>query len=176
MPDWYYEARDLADMLDSKKYPDGQPCGEAFWEAFLPHKSVEKRSVAYNAIFHALLEEDGPHLAEKGVRKFYEYRDTYEEALDFMAYASTVHGRRRFFVTEKGCMGWAPIHTCSGDLVCIILGAETPFVLRRHGMEQSIGNQNTPRFYSLVGECFVYGMMYGEMIDSSDEIEEFTLC
>jgi len=64
--------------------------------------------------------------------------------------------RRKFFLSKSGFMGLSPIATCKGDVICIILGGVTPFVLRpaSHGR------------YQLVGECYVHGIMDGEsMVD-----------
>ena len=46
-----------------------------------------------------------------------------------------------------------------GDMVCIILGARTPFLLRPD--TKSMGDQSGES-WKLVGPCFVYGLMYGE--------------
>jgi hypothetical protein len=42
-----------------------------------------------------------------------------------------VEGLRRFFVTSNGLMGMAPPHVQEGDLACVLLGAQVPFLLRR---------------------------------------------
>jgi len=58
---------------------------------------------------------------------------------------------RRFLCTKDRRIGLAPITACEGDLVCLVLGGEVPFVLRRSDDE-----------YELVGECYVHGLMDGE--------------
>ncbi len=65
-----------------------------------------------------------------------------------------VRGRRHFYVTSNGLMGMAPPHVQEGDLACVLLGAQVPFLLRR-------GNG----FYTLVGEVYIsHGYMYGEQL------------
>jgi hypothetical protein len=58
--------------------------------------------------------------------------------------ASTTHanaaGDRKFAVTNNGHMALVPGEMEPGDKVCIVLGAEMPFVLRRH---RKLGPDNT---------------------------------
>jgi hypothetical protein len=62
---------------------------------------------------------------------------------------------RRFVHTGKGTMGLT--HQCSrrGDIICILFGGRTPFVLRP---------TLKPHCYTFLGECFVPGIMDGEAI------------
>jgi hypothetical protein len=60
--------------------------------------------------------------------------------------------RRRFCITSEGRYAWVPELAECGDEVCIVSGARIPFVVRR-----CQGN------YRLVGECWVQGIMEGEM-------------
>jgi len=55
---------------------------------------------------------------------------------------------RSFLRTKDRRIGLAPLTAREGDLVCLVLGAEVPFVLRRSNDE-----------YELVGECYVHGLM-----------------
>ena len=67
---------------------------------------------------------------------------------------------RAMFVTSKGFIGLAPWNAQQGDVISVLLGGCTPFILRQiPGTEQ----------YSLVGEAYVYGIMGGELF--SGEIE-----
>ena len=60
---------------------------------------------------------------------------------------------RRFMATIGNRIGLCPPHSKQGDLICILLGARSPFVLRRI--------PNTENF-QLIGQCYVDGLMYGE--------------
>jgi hypothetical protein len=62
---------------------------------------------------------------------------------------------RRVCVTRKGYVGLVPPLTMIGDVIVIIVGAQTPFVLRAAG---------TKRSKQLVGECYVHGVMDGEAL------------
>lgn len=70
-----------------------------------------------------------------------------------------------FFITNDGYMGLAPPGTLAGDQVCVLLGCEVPLVIRRHEGQ-----------YLLVGSCYVYRMMHGEILeDSKLQIQEIAL-
>lgn len=85
---------------------------------------------------------------------------------------------RRFAITQTGRIGLVPAHTKRGDVVCILFGAQTPLVLRpesRQGNEVTITAPfsqsdcaGAPR-YQLVGECYIHGVMRGEMSETLDE-------
>jgi len=62
---------------------------------------------------------------------------------------------RRLLVTKRGYVGLAPWNAEVGDVVAVLHGGDTPFLLRP-GSE--------PGVYSFVGEAFVYGIMAGEAL------------
>jgi hypothetical protein len=63
--------------------------------------------------------------------------------------------RRVFGITQKGRMGIFPEGAAKGDVVCVIMGARTPFEIRPEA-------GGTFRF---VGEAYVHGLMHGEVFD-----------
>ncbi|KAF2140908.1 uncharacterized protein K452DRAFT_319202 [Aplosporella prunicola CBS 121167] len=70
--------------------------------------------------------------------------------------AQRVCSRRLLFRTETGLFGIAPVDTRKDDVVCVLLGGPTPYILRREGPES--------KYFALVGECYVYGMMNGQAL------------
>jgi hypothetical protein len=60
---------------------------------------------------------------------------------------------RRLCRTNSGYIGLVPGYAQEGDEVCVVSGARVPFVLRAQGT-----------FYSLIGECYVHGIMDGEAL------------
>ncbi len=92
---------------------------------------------------------------------------------------------RTCFVTETGLVGVGPAHTRAGDVVCVFLGGGVPFVLRRldggevgqrEEDEGEMSKQKGKRDeYRLVGECFVYRIMFGEAVRSEAEVERFCI-
>jgi hypothetical protein len=59
--------------------------------------------------------------------------------------------RRRLFHTPDGYLGLGPPELLPGDLVCVLCGCSIPLLLRR-----------VDSHYTLVGHCFVLGLMDGE--------------
>lgn len=70
---------------------------------------------------------------------------------------------RKFVITERGCMGFAQPGTRVGDGVCILHGCSVPLIVRPDEGE-----------YVIVGDCYLRGMMQGEMV-SRQEDGEFPL-
>ena len=107
-------------------------------------------------------------------------------------------GHRCFAVTERGRMALVPPLSKPGDLICIFKGAQTPMLLRKsilggendvrsrldHGMWQKWFDEMHPfpsimaaappsasvlaEKFDLVGECYVHGIMLGEMLSGVD--------
>ncbi len=67
--------------------------------------------------------------------------------------------RRRLGVTTQQYLGLFPRGTKAGDHVCVLIGACVPFVIRWHESKDA---------YQLIGECYVHGIMDGEVDDMKD--------
>lgn len=68
---------------------------------------------------------------------------------------------RRFFTTPGGLMGQAPERAKKGDHVCVLYGSEVPILIR-----PSAGG------FEVVGECYVSGIMNGEVLQSPNGREQ----
>ena len=66
---------------------------------------------------------------------------------------------RTFISTSQGMVGLSPEESQTDDLVCIIIGNETPVVLRSCG----------EGVYTWVGECYIHGIMDGEYMELSKQ-------
>ncbi|KAF2832516.1 hypothetical protein CC86DRAFT_280695 [Ophiobolus disseminans] len=69
-------------------------------------------------------------------------------------------GRKSFFTTQSGFAGTCIPATHKGDTIAIIFGSPAPFVLRPIA---SIEGKEPA--YTLVGTCYLGGIMNGEMVD-----------
>ncbi|KAK5684820.1 hypothetical protein LTS10_002895 [Elasticomyces elasticus] len=78
------------------------------------------------------------------------------------AFASTAVGRK-FAITEDRRMALVPRETLRGDIVCVFVGMEVPYLLRQ------MPTTSTRREFQLVGECYVHGIMDGEAFESGVE-------
>ena len=79
----------------------------------------------------------------------------YETAVRFSA------SQKRFFVDEGGWIGLAPSGALEGDEICLFLGAQVPFVVRKRGDGK----------YRFIGECYVHGIMDGELMEAATDGE-----
>ncbi|KAH7327435.1 heterokaryon incompatibility protein-domain-containing protein [Rhexocercosporidium sp. MPI-PUGE-AT-0058] len=84
--------------------------------------------------------------------------------------------RNRFlFVTDNGMMGLGPCCATPGDRICLLRGCRVPFLLRK---DWKIFRRNLKGAYKLVGECYLYGAMNGELatrVASSQDLTVFSL-
>lgn len=74
--------------------------------------------------------------------------------------------RMCFTTTERrGLYVLAQTAVKEGDVLCVLFGGTTPYILRRRGST-----------WLLVGECFAHGMMYGEGIEMLErgEVQEMS--
>lgn len=78
----------------------------------------------------------------------------------FLEAASNACSGRRIFRTRKGCLGLGPAALCQGDFVAVLLSGRLPFVLRRFEDHEK-----------LVGECYVLGLMQGEIFRDADDCD-----
>ncbi|KAI1384273.1 heterokaryon incompatibility protein-domain-containing protein [Hypoxylon trugodes] len=67
---------------------------------------------------------------------------------------------RLAFKTSGGFIGFGPDDMEPGDKVVLIAGADVPFILRRRGDH-----------FAMVGECYVQGLMHGELFQQYPEFE-----
>ncbi|KAK5119094.1 hypothetical protein LTR62_000305 [Meristemomyces frigidus] len=67
---------------------------------------------------------------------------------------------RRLLITDRGSLGLGPPIMRSGDIAVILYGASVPFVLR------PCSDVNHETSYKLVGECYVYGVMFGQAVEA----------
>ncbi|KAF2117512.1 heterokaryon incompatibility protein-domain-containing protein [Lophiotrema nucula] len=71
---------------------------------------------------------------------------------------------RQYFCTSTGHLGLGPLGMRVGDLVCTIIDADVPFIIRAK-KGQSVGwfRKRRMTHYKFVGECYVHGIMDGEI-------------
>jgi hypothetical protein len=78
---------------------------------------------------------------------------------------------RKFFRTKGGYMGLGPKGMRVGDIVFVLDGGNTPFLLRPKG-QRIIPEQDARDIYELVGDCYVHGIMDGEAVGDTTKIED----
>lgn len=91
-------------------------------------------------------------------------KDTWDEAWTFNGPFSDAMEARVIFTTKRGLIGIGPPYMQSGDLICIIIGAQTPFLVRK-----VISATEQAPMYEVVGDCYVHGLMNGEGLGMGQE-------
>ncbi|KAM7205118.1 Heterokaryon incompatibility protein (HET) domain containing protein [Naviculisporaceae sp. PSN 640] len=74
---------------------------------------------------------------------------------------TTVGEARRFCRTEAGRLGQVRKEARVGDSVCVVFGAEVPYIIRR---KEDKGAEEEEVLYELVGDCYIHGIMQGETL------------
>ncbi|KAB5513112.1 heterokaryon incompatibility protein-domain-containing protein [Coniochaeta sp. 2T2.1] len=87
-----------------------------------------------------------------------------ELLLELMANVEKAIKGRQLIVTEKGYLGLGALDVQPGDRVSILGNSPVPFLLRPRDGE--------PGTYSLVGECYVHGIMDGELWRRRPELDK----
>ncbi|KAF2241962.1 HET-domain-containing protein, partial [Trematosphaeria pertusa] len=104
------------------------------------------------ALWAALVQKFGPQATT--VQPASSENTSFERLLTvYMEQFKNLHSRRPFR-SRTGYVGLAPAGAINGDVVVVILGGKTPYVLRA----RAEGG------YTLVGEVYVHGIMYGELL------------
>ncbi|KAI0449742.1 heterokaryon incompatibility protein-domain-containing protein [Xylaria acuta] len=86
----------------------------------------------------------------------------YPNLLPICAAAGQATMGRIFCVTGHLRLGQVPIGSEPGDRICILVGGETPYVIRPTGQGR----------YRLIGEAYVDGVMHGEALEESKYQDE----
>jgi hypothetical protein len=72
--------------------------------------------------------------------------------------------KRTFFLTGEGYMGLGPHSMSVDDLVYLLIGGKTPFILRSAN-DRTVGRLGTKLCHQLIGDCYVHGIMHGEAME-----------
>lgn len=86
-----------------------------------------------------------------------------------LAFRHCIAGRK-FCRTTRGYVGLVPNNTRPRDVISILYGAETPFVLRRSEAEDDgqNGDKDGSKPFHLVGPCYIHGIMNSEALARED--------
>lgn len=116
------------------------------------HAETSKEEVPSQILSKSMLDDirntDLSHLDETSIPE-----SSYPAKLE-----DTLSGRALFFTTDMR-MGVALASVQEGDMLCIPFGAQVPWIVRQVGDD----------LYEFVSECYVHGIMDGEMMDQLPE-------
>lgn len=101
------------------------------------------------------------------LRRYNEFADHLHKAI----------ARRKFFVSQKGYMGFAPLGTKPGDRICVLAGGRAPLIVR--AAPENDGKASDRFVCRLLGDAYVHGLMDGEAMKLVDDgvlkVEDFEL-
>ncbi|KAL9066322.1 MAG: hypothetical protein Q9161_007614 [Pseudevernia consocians] len=84
---------------------------------------------------------------------------------EYRSHLITLTKEYKFCVSQDGHIGWVPLCSRAGDIICVFYGGYCPFVIRK--IEES---------YMLVGVAWIEGYMRGEAFDMDGlEVHDFVL-
>ncbi|KAI4163994.1 MAG: hypothetical protein LQ342_002491 [Letrouitia transgressa] len=89
------------------------------------------------------------------------------EGLQFNTCVTAATVNRKFFMTAEGWMGTGPPTARQNDMVVVLNGGLVPYVLRPTWSEMSHAGTTYSEF-TILGDCYVHGIMYGEAMDRLD--------
>ena len=163
---WYeYNARLVSSL---QPYPTCEHWEEAFWRTLIANLSHAGKPGApapleYYDYYRSLLtclrsfvNNEGPDPFEDVTMETIQNSEIYNSSVSRVSY-------HRLFVTRRGYIGLGPPGMSANDVVCIIYGAVTLFLIRGEMSEK-----DTEQTYTLVGECYVHGLMNGEGLKLSE--------
>ena len=86
---------------------------------------------------------------------------------EFSSLVATRALGRKLCITSRGYIGLVPPFAEVGDAVFLIRGAQVPFVLRI--VEGPLSSEGSRVLCHLVGEAYVHGLMYGDVVGLGGE-------
>ncbi|KAK1236961.1 hypothetical protein MKX08_007909 [Trichoderma sp. CBMAI-0020] len=140
-----------------RSYPTGESVLDAVWKTLITNrgwmdkKDPEGERFAYEAFCES---RQGPFDNEWWPPSSLSAADK-EKIWPFQAMVLKANQGYRFGITACGFVGLFPKECLMSDLIAILPGAQTPFVLRPDPTRSS---------FTLVGDCYVHGMMNGEFL------------
>ncbi|KAH5116192.1 hypothetical protein HBH71_119550 [Parastagonospora nodorum] len=132
---------------------------EPLWRTLVSNKhqksGYEPAPASYEAMYSDLLANDITNTGEQVHEPLDSSKTSeYEQILDSCA------GKKSFFTTINGFVGSCVPAGQPGDIIAILFGSPSPFVLRPLPVKQK-----EQHVYWLIGASYVGGIMDGEMVD-----------
>ncbi|KAM0330173.1 hypothetical protein ACHAQA_004346 [Verticillium albo-atrum] len=174
---WLREAQALYQTIQSETYVNGQHHEEAFWRTLVcdapaigPIESADGMEWPADAVYGLWYKYAVKHLVEYATAEKetnLSEDETYQQMQQGARWMTSAQLRcysRRLAVSHNGYLSLVPALAEVGDVIAIIPGTTVPFVLRDKRYDQATDSN----VYTLVGECYVHGIMNGEKADASE--------
>lgn len=167
----------MAILPHDKKYPVADiSVVEAFWRTLIKNQDANGKEPTskfaqshFNPWFQAL---SGPvsHMLEALAHGHSGEGEEDEGPRPEPLFNDLVHvscSGTRIMRTKRGFIGTVPRGTKKGDVVCVLYGGQTPFILRP--------SESRPGMYRLIGDAYVHGLMQGEALGMKLKEEKFEI-
>jgi hypothetical protein len=141
----------------------GETVPEDFWRTLVADRGPNGSNVPswYNRAFLYCLQQLTPNGDINTNRLISECEAESSLVVEFLERVQSVIWNRKFLVSkDNSWIGLAPMAAEVGDIICILYGCSVPVVLR----PQSVDGKT---FFHLVGECYVHGLMDGEVAETA---------
>jgi hypothetical protein len=89
-------------------------------------------------------------------------------AVQFLRRVQASTWNRRFITKDTKKLGLAPAEAKVGDWICMLWGCSVPVVLR----QLTTRNGKESGYFKLIGDCYVHGIMNGEMLDKNPKMPD----
>ena len=152
----------------------GQPMHDVIWQSLLVGYSCfhQRRCIPedreYYDAFNKIYERNAS-INKNIIDKLQAQGEDTEDLIDMSGtFASIVHhlDGRALCNTKSKMFSILPNEAAAGDLIIVVLGATTPYLLRK------VGDSNSGE-YKMLGPCYVHGWMEGELWDSESGVKDF---
>jgi Heterokaryon incompatibility protein (HET) len=159
---WLYSCVKLATSLPSVIYRTGETISEAFKRTLFANR-ISRGARYYKGTLHDAESRFGiltlPSELPVLEKQLLDWNGPPEPYSEEWWHNGLVEARgRALFVTGKGFIGLAPEGAKQGDRLAVLLGGDIPVVMR--SAREGDGGSG----WELVGECYVHGIMDGEVL------------
>ncbi|OBT68485.1 hypothetical protein VE03_02789 [Pseudogymnoascus sp. 23342-1-I1] len=175
------QVADLTSSADSH-YPGSGKYSDAYWRTLVSDHITElgtflgDRISADDTIRYKLWHQWFADLVKQpDEKKTAYYKDCLAANRDLDRFDWTIMNmnyNRRLFSTKNGRIGMGPADMEPNDLVTILSGGRTPFIVRPSDLESANKGGN----YQIIGYAYVHGVMDGEIRPLNEQWEDVWIC
>ena len=163
----HWEAQTHALIGNLLSYPTGEAIHDVYRRVLVANKDnrEEEASTSYIENYERMLrlfhiEEQARSPAEGRPPLDFDEEELIAlsgSATKYIKSISSCISGRKLCVTRKGYIGLVSEDAIEGDTICVFVGADVPFVLRRCDDR-----------YKLLGDCYIHGIMNEEILEMKD--------
>jgi Heterokaryon incompatibility protein (HET) len=169
-----------------KGYPTGEPIHDAWWKTLLAGQVTGESERRFRFFFFCWYNRFCKGGRNNPVPLDVDEDEVTSAAHYFAQTAAASSRETTFFSTQRGFIGTGHPSVEPGDIVVVLHGGPTPYILRPTIEADRFKGWYVPssplitfrnEVYLFIGECYVHGIMQGEAIGKGAVlVEEFRIC